>query len=772
MGRNEKPRSVPSQAPKAEPVATAGGAGKEKRNLFKIGGFLAAVTFIVFWGVLSSSFISMDDGAYVTDNARVQKGLTAENIKWAFTTNHFGFYYPMTWLSHMLDCQLYGMKAGGHHFTSLLIHVVNTLLLLFLLHGMTGSVWRSGFVAALFAIHPLHVESVAWISERKDVLCSFFWLLALIAYVRYAERPSPAKYGLLLLAFLSGLLSKPMILTFPFTLLLLDYWPLRRWRPAWARSAGEEGRATGNPAALKDLVFEKLPLFFLVPVFAFIAMAAQKDVGATSSLEVLPLSQRVANALLSYVLYLKKMIFPFDLAGYYPLPSDDIPAGTAMLCGLLLALLTGAALWFGLRRKYLATGWLWYLGILVPVIGLVQIGGQAMADRYTYISLIGIFVIVVWLGFELAARGPLAGKIMIGFAAAALVFFAAMSVRQVGFWKDSFVVSQRALAVTKDNWFMEVHMGCALCAQGKKDEAEPHFLEALRVNPGCPDAHMNIANLLAEKGGHDEEALVHYEEALKNKPDSADILSNMAVTLMKVDRLPEAVEKLRKAVKIAPDHYAARIGLGRALSRSGLKDEAVEQFREALRINRDSQSARAEIADTEGGAGASPGGAETPEGAESAKTLNSLGVSLARAGQTEEAIEKLREAVRLDPGFYDARCNLGTALAQSGKMEEAIGQFAEAVRINPRSAQAPGILGTLFMQAGKLAEASEQFSKAVEAEPGSEKAHINLGVVLGKMNRYPEAAECFRKALEINSSSQAAKDNLARALEAQAGKKK
>jgi protein O-mannosyl-transferase len=668
---------MPSES--APVLKTASAVQKPDWRLYAVGAALVIITLAAFWGVRSASFVRMDDDIYVTENARVQAGLSWENVKWAFSTNYFGFYYPLTWLSHMLDCQLYGTAAKGHHTTSLILHILNALLLFAVLTRMSGGMWKSFAVSALFAVHPLHVESVAWVAERKDVLSTFFWFLCLLAYVRYVEKPSVQRYIPVFLTFLLGLLAKPMLLTLPFTLLLLDYWPLGRWQPG--------GKNTGR------LIWEKLPLFALVPVFALITFSAQMHANAVA---VISPGQRAANALLSYAGYLRKMLFPFDLAAYYPLPLNGVSMGVAALCGLLLAALTIAAVYFGRQRKYLALGWFWYLGTLIPVIGLVQVGSQAMADRYTYVSMTGIFVIIVWGAAEIAGRNQLAKKITIAAAAAALIVLAGMTRIQVHYWTDNVTLFERALKVTKDNWFVQYNLGLVLYQQGKAGEATPHFIEALRIKPDYSNAHTNLGVALRQQGKTDE-AIIHFREALRIDPRSAEAYYNLGNTLDQKGQDADAIENYEAAFKIKPDLVHISSNMGQVL----------------MRMNR-----------------------------------------------LPEAIERYTEAVKAEPDFFDARCNFGTALMQAGRPDEAIEQYRQAVRINPGSAQALNNLGLALDQNGRSSEAIDQFKEAARVAPESADAYINLGVAMWKENRPAEAVEYLKQAVRLAPDSQLARGNL------------
>ena len=399
MSRRKRARGTSQQAPQIDRALSLEKPKQEVIPVVAVCVLLASISFVAFWGTLSCGFVNVDDNVYVIENTQVQQGITLGNVKWAFTTTYFGFYYPITWLSHMLDCQLYGLDAGKHHLTSLVIHALNAVLLFLLLLRMTGALWRCALVAGLFALHPLHVESVAWIAERKDVLSTLFWMLTLLAWLGYVKTKSWQRYVLVLMLFALGLMAKSMLVTLPFLLLLLDYWPLRRLNLKQA----------GWPGALGGLVIEKAPLFLMSVVSCVVTVIAQKGAGAMKPLEDFPISERLANAALTYVSYLAKTAWPASLAVFYPHP--HVGLFTWRVCGsvLLLAAMTVLALVLARRVPYIAVGWLWYLGALVPVIGLVQVGVQASADRYTYVPLVGIFIVTAW-GLTDLCRGSRAAR--------------------------------------------------------------------------------------------------------------------------------------------------------------------------------------------------------------------------------------------------------------------------------------------------------------------------------------------------------------------------
>jgi Tfp pilus assembly protein PilF len=514
------------------------------------------MTLIVFHGVLKNGFIELDDNYYVTENPFVQAGLTPDSIQWAFTTSRSGYAHPLTWLSHILDCQVWGLNPRGHHLTSLILHIANTLLLLLFFSRATKNFWKSWFVAALFAVHPLHVESVAWVAERKDVLSTCFWMLVLLAYSSYVAKPRPARYVLVFALFAAGLMAKPMLATLPFALILLDYWPLCRGRRFAA------------------LVVEKIPLFALSMASCAITFLGQRNIGAFASLEYFPPSARAANAVVAYASYLVKTVWPVDLAVYYPLHSI-LPAWKVGLSGLLLALVSVWAICAWRRRPYRLVGWLWYLGILVPVIGLFQMGGQAMADRFTYISLIGVFVMMVWSVHEFPGR-RVAGALI-------LAVLMALTYVQVGYWRDSVSLFRQALAAGGKISIINYNLGVALAKQGRNVEAIVEYHEALRLLPDCVEARNNLGDALYAIGDL-AGAIRQYREAIDLDPELAAPRGGLGVALAVRGHVDEALPHLRKAVALEPENIEYRRNFARALSDVGRYAEAAAQYRRALSL--------------------------------------------------------------------------------------------------------------------------------------------------------------------------------------------
>jgi tetratricopeptide (TPR) repeat protein len=558
---------------------------------------LAVATLAVFGGVRNHEFITYDDDAYVTNNRHVQAGLTWKGVIWSLTTTQASNWHPLTWLSHMLDCQIYGLQAGGHHLTTLLLHIVNALLLFLVLEQMTGAMWRATVVAALFALHPLHVESVAWVAERKDVLSTLFWMMTMWAYVRYVKCPGFSRYLLTLLLFALGLMAKPMLVTLPFVLLLIDYWPLGRFNKM-ERSGDSTGvapsRRTGEAGSQRSLLFrlirEKAPLFVLAGVSSIVTFVVQKTGGAVWSLEAVPITMRVANALISYVYYIGKMVWPQHLAVFYPYETV-VPVWQGLGAGLFLVGVSFLALREVRRLPYISVGWLWYVGTLVPVIGLVQVGEQAMADRYTYIPLIGLFIVVVWGAVDLARKWRYKTLLLGTSAGGVLLACMICTHLQVSHWRTTMTLFQHALDVTANNYLAYNNVANVLASQGKLQEAVASYSEALRIKPDYVNAHNNLGTTLDELGRFGE-AVAHFSEALRIKPDFAEAHNNLGIALVARGEIDKAIAHHSEALRIRPDYAGAHNCLGVALAMQGKLEEAVAHFSEAIRIAPDDAEAR------------------------------------------------------------------------------------------------------------------------------------------------------------------------------------
>ena len=632
-------------APVANPLAA--------RRVWEIAALLSCVTIAVFWNVHAFEFVSYDDPFFVTRNQQVLAGLSWANVVWAFQSTD-AFWSPMTWMSHMLDVQLYGKWAGGHHLTNLAWHVASVIVLLWAWYRLTGQIWPSALVAALFALHPLHAESVAWVSERKGILSSFFWIATLWAYAGYARRPHIGNYLLVTAAMTLGLLSKPTLVTLPCVLVLLDYWPLGRLRlfgdelsPAWP--------APVPARAWWRLLLEKIPWFLLVAGFSVVAVHAEEQYGALDWLPGLTLQSRVCNAVIVYWLYLAKFVWPVGLIFFYPHPGNEVSRAAAVASAVAILLVLLIAVWQMRRRPYLLTGWLWYLGTLVPVIGLVQVGGHRMADRYTDIPLIGIAVVLAWGLAELCRRMPEAVGGVATVTTILLVSLAGMSWIQASHWHDSEALYRYTIAVDSRNWVALSNLGLWLDEAGRPDEAMEIHLRAIQANPDNPTSTSNLASALMREG-----------------------------------RLVEAIDILEKMATKKPDALTVQANLAIAYSRSGRFDLAQRHFDEALRL-----------------------------GADEPNVLHNYGLFLAQQGKIDEAVAQFREAIRIRPGRENDYRAIAQIQLDAGRPADAVPAFTEMIEKWPRSIVAYEGRGQALAQLGKTDEAALDFRRALEVDSRS-----------------------------------------------------
>jgi tetratricopeptide (TPR) repeat protein len=597
---------------------------------------------------------------------------------------------------------------------------------------MTDFPWRSAFVAALFAIHPLHIESVAWVAERKDVLSTLFFMLTIWAYVRYVEHPGIYRYLAILLFFALGLMSKPMLVTMPFVLLLLDFWPLGRLHlegPVFNRDPNDM-KAVGDGNEKRSgmgLIIEKIPLFILSGASICVTLFAQWS--GIAPIVSLPFATRISNALVSYISYMGKMIWPADLAVFYPYP-DVIPSWQISVSSLLLILITAVAV--RLRRRYpcVIAGWLWYLGTLVPVIGLVQVGYQSMADRYTYLPMIGLFVAIAWAVPDLLARWRFNRIALTALAACVIAALMTVSLFQIRYWQNSMTLFARALSVTKNNFVIETNMGAALAEQGKFGEAIAHYQEALRIKPNDFEARYNLANALARQGKL-EEAVSRYAGILQTQPNAAVVHNNMGIALSQLGRTDEAVDHFREALRIKPDFQDAGSNLETALmGQTKTKKPVPEKV------------------------------AIQPADPNSAEGQLRMGLSLFQEGRADEAIPKFEEALRLNPKLVAAHISLGLIMAQKRNLDKAIEHFRKALKIKPDIAEAHNSLGVALTYKGALDEAVKHFETALKINPRFAKAHNSIAVALAQKGRTDEAISHLRKALQLQPDYEEAKKNL------------
>ena len=621
---------------------------------------LILTILITFWQVKNFDFVNFDDQVYVTANPKVQSGLTIDGVVWAFTTFRAGNWHPLTWLSHMLDCELYGLNPMGHHWTSLQIHLTNTLLLFFILQYMTGALWRSAFVAALFALHPLHVESVAWVSERKDVLSTFFGMLTILAYIRYVKKRNFFRYFLVFILLSLGLMAKPMLVTLPFVLLLLDFWPLERLKYcSQCQSSGFQ------PLNLFRLIWEKVPFFIPVVISSVLTILAQKEVGALYTFEALPIKVRIANAFVSYASYIIKTVWPQNLAVFYP-----HPLGISSLWYVFLAVFAIAGIsFFSIRlfkkHPYMAVGWFWYLGTLIPVIGLIQVGAQSMADRYTYIPLIGLFIIVAWGMPDLLKKWHYNRIIIAVFAIILISAFSMRSYFQIGHWKNSTAVFENTIKITENNWLAYNNLGLALMCNGKAEEAVSYFKKALQIRPNYLKLYDNIGVALFQLGKL-EEALSYYSKALEINPEHAGIHKHTAMILVTQGKLEKALQHYTKALLIDPELADAHYELANVLATQKKLEKAKFQY---------------------------------------------------------------KEAIKKDSKHTNAHYNLGCILLKQKEYKEALANFVQVIKINPDYKQAYNHIGIILVKKGKFKKAKKFFSKAVQIDPDYKEALKNLKIL-------------------------------------------
>jgi tetratricopeptide (TPR) repeat protein len=646
---------------------------------------LAVVIWTAFGQTLHHEFVNYDDGSYVYENPKIVSGLSASNIAWALTHVHAANWHPLTTISHMLDCHLYGLQPWGHHLTNVVLHAAAVILLFIALWRLTGKLWASAFVAALFAIHPLRVESVAWVAERKDVLSGVFFALTLLAYAAYARAKvfSLVRYTIVLALFAVGLMCKPTLVTLPFVLLLLDYWPLDRLSGRWS--------------AIRRVVAEKIPFFVLSAASCAATILAQKE--ALTPVRAVSFPERLANSVVSYVEYLVQTIYPADLAVLYPYPEGGLKAAEVILA--LLFLLTVSLILFRWRHIYpfALTGWLWFLGMLVPMIGIVQVGSQPRADRYTYLPQIGLYILVIWGAMELCREWRFKREALTVTGVLIIVALVTRSYAQTAYWRDSETLWTHAIEVTGGNYI----------------------------------AYNNLAGTLLDKGQFNE-AITHYKRALEIKPNVAPVQSHLAKALLEQGQIDEAVAHLQKALEVDPNYAEAYNHLGTASLKRGQSAEAIAYYQKALQLNPSYADAH-----------------------------NNLGVAFLRTGQIDEAIAQYKEAAALNPGSAEMQVNLGNAVARKGNWEDAIACYQAALSTERDSAKAARLrnnLGAALEKAGKTDEAFEQFSQALQINGNYPEAHCNLGRLLVQRGQRDEAAAHFREALRLKPGYEEARKQL------------
>jgi tetratricopeptide (TPR) repeat protein len=705
--------------------------GLGKENLFRIRTELlialsiVVLTLTAYWQVGGYGFAILDDNIYVYENRYVVSGFTFEGLIWAFRLEdpiYLTYWHPLTWLSHMLDCQLFGTDAGMHHRTNLFFHMANSLLLFLVLKRMTRTLWKSAFVAALFALHPIHVESVVWIAERKNILSTFFWMLSLITYARYANKPDRIQYFTVILIYMLGLMAKPTLVTLPFVFLLMDYWPLGRIQRD--RSGvidvqnGKKPMISGfDPSLILRLVSEKIPFFILSGISVYFSSVSARAHGTFVSYEAVPMSLRIGNALVSYVTYLVKMIWPLNLAVFYPFP-ESVPVWQSVCALLILTGITIAGFRMLDRAPFFIVGWMWYIGTLIPVIGIVQAGlWPAVADRFVYIPFVGLFIMAVWGVPELSNHQRYRKTVLGLLTTAVLLFLIPRTYFQTRVWENNTALYEHALEVIGDNDIIHNNLGVVLARDGRTEEAIQHHLAALKLNPEDASIHNNLGNAFARQGNTDQ-AIRYYTEALRIEPDHAKAHINLGNVLASTGATDKALGHFLTALHLNPNNKEAHYNLGIVLFNQGMVDEAIDHYFNALQIN--------------------------PEYAEA---HNNLGVALGTLGRMSEAISHFRSAIRIDPGFAEASENLQKMKATQSRIDGDIANTQKALASERNNASLNYRMGDLYRSKKNLMLAIDHYQRALALNPGFAEALTGLGIALAMQGNYEQALAVLKKAI-------------------------
>ena len=691
------------------------------RTAFGLSALLLVLIAAAFWQLPGNGFITYDDPFYVTKNPDVNGGLTAHNVKWAFTAMHASNWHPLTWLSHMLDCEWFGLNARAHHLLNLAWHSANALLLFALLRRLTGSTWRSWFVAALFAVHPMHVESVAWVSERKDVLSTFFFMLTLLSYARFVQRKSWLAYGWVLVCFALGLLSKPMLVTLPCVLLLLDFWPLGRYE--WKFTVENLNR-------FSRLLLEKIPFFLLTGLSCVMTVIAQTRGGSVAPTLDIGLTQRIVNSVIAYGWYVWRLFVPMDQAIIYPLLPERETWQIIVAAAFVVAA-TGFAIWRAGKRPWFAFGWFWFLGVLVPVIGLVQVGMQAYADRYTYLSYVGLFIALIWSAEELTRRW--AGRVRALGTVGVLLLIGCMDATQqvLKFWKDDETLYRRALAVTENNYIALNNLGFALSERGEYEEAIRYCEASLRIAPRFAEAHNTIgcARLGQKKP---ELAVAAFEQAVSYRPFSAMYRNNLGTAWHELKRYEEAVGAYDAALQVDPEYADAHYNRGNSLGALGQSTNAIASYERAIALR--------------------PGFADAH--------LN-LGYELLQAGRRPEARRAFEAALRASRECINAHYALGQLSNDEGDFAAAEKHWRIFLTAKPEHVGARAQLAVALIAEKNFADAIRELREAISRSPESAPAHFWLAVALEQNGNAAEARDAYEKTIALDPNHAEALNNLA-----------
>ncbi len=702
--------------------------------------FSAAI--VVYWNVGGYEFTNFDDNQYVSKNRYVQNGINKVNIGWAFslskTADTWTYWHPLTSLSHMLDVELFGLDAGKHHLVNLFIHIINATLLYLVFYQMTGAAWRSAFVALLFTVHPLNVDSVAWIAERKNLLSTTFWMLSMLTYVHYARKPSAIRYILVFITMAVGLLAKPMLVTLPCVLLLMDFWPLGRLRPPFILTNEINDNSPFQSASLTRLISEKLPLLVISSLSIIASMISLKFQNSIITHVASPMLLRLENAVVSYVKYIGKILWPHDMAIYYPFPKA-IPAWQTISALIFLVSLTAVIVLIIRKAPFLSVGWFWFIGTLTPVIGIIQ-GGlwPEIADRWTYVPAIGLFIIAAWGGAAIVKKyhiPKIITAIPVVLSIALLMFIAR---GQTAVWQNSITLFSHALAVAPENEVAHFNLGKALSQKKELNEALRHYLIAIELNPNVAQAHNNLGNLFAEKK-QIEKAVRSYQNALLANPDLVEAHLNLA-KFLKEKNMDKALFHYQTALEINPNRPDTHIGFGKLLTSQKSFDKAILHFQKAITLQ--------------------PG---------SADAFNSLGNALGKKGETDKALNAFHQALAIDPTFMEAYNNLGNALIKNGRLDEALYYYEKAISNDIANKDSlivknKGILLSLltadqqvqiiFKTAVRFADdknfdkAVELFQRIIDLDPDNTVIYFNISCLYARQNQKTEAIDWLRQAVE------------------------
>ena len=691
-------------------------------NKILISLFLLILTVIVYSPIKNYEFINFDDGSYVYKNETVQTGLTAESIKWAFQvikTDETAYWHPLAWLPHMLDCQLFGVNPGMHHLSSLFYHLLNTLLLFLVLTRMTGALWKSAFVAMIFALHPINMDSVVWISEKKNLFSTLFWLLTMLAYAHYASRPTLLRYFLVLIAFALGLMAKPMLATLPCALLLLDFWPLNRikgYRFKWFRenqirenqiqkdrinkkSSPPDTAPSFQEASLFRLISEKIPMLFLSFGTIGLSYYSLQHNSQIQNEVTVPMALRISNALVSYFQYIWHLIWPVNYAIFYPFP-EAIPIWKPIIAALALIILTSLVIIYSKKKPYLAVGWLWFLGTLVPVIGLINAGlWPAMADRWAYVPFIGLFIIIAWGIPDFFSQFQAKKTILTGAAILSIIVLATATRIQLKYWKNSQALFQHAINVTQNNHIAHMHVGTYLDENNNHQQALQHFLKAVEIKPNYSEALENIGHEFVNLKNYSK-ALQYYEKALLFAPSKAELFNKIGNAYAYMQKYDKATSYYIEAIAIDSDDATFYNNLGAAKYFTGKFDQAILELKKAIKMNPDY-----------------------------AEAYYNLGLAQTKTGNSVEATRSFLKAMQFDPDYKEAHNSLAKIYYHSGNFKKALAHYTEELRISPKDATAHFNTGVVLFQLKQPKEAITHLQEALRLKPDYENARKALIMV-------------------------------------------